>query len=49
MMLGHRDPQKIFNTHYSRSTENIPLVKLRLAEIGGDDVIAEVRVLSVCN
>ena len=46
MILEHRDPQTIFNTHYSRSTENIPLVKLRMGELGGDDPIAEVQVCS---
>lgn len=39
MMLRHRDPQKVFNTHYSWSTENIPLMKLQVGEIGGDGII----------
>jgi hypothetical protein len=42
MMLGLRDPQKVFNTHDSCSVENIPLVKLQLGKVGSDDPMVNV-------
>jgi hypothetical protein len=42
MMLGHSDPHQVFNKHYLHSMENIPLVKLQLGEVGGDNLMVDV-------